>query len=448
MSSPPNAEMTTAALDSLANPCRRYLLAALLEREDTSTVDPSPESEPMSITALATEVATWEHDCPIVTNDQFEQSHVGLVHAHVPRLVDSGVVIRNDDGAVTTVALADHPILEIEWVRTLLDDPAGDAFAADEATLNRTLEVLRNPRARTVVTVLATRRGAVPVSDLAATVVAREGGDETRLVDVTEAACASVAATLVHHHLPALSDAGLLTYDETTRRAGIAPDAPQWESDWVVEGPLADMAALVRELRTPAAVSSDNRVAPNGSATNQPTAGSGPDETDARGNTCRTIDGVENVFARGHEIADHAEDELFVTIPDGDRIGATCLERWHAAAERGIDVYVGSRSPRVRDTIRSAVPKATVCEPQFDWLNFSTTEAHHGHVVFADRETALLVAAEGTRSDGEGRMVAITGDGRENPLVSLVREQLGPRIERLAAVRDERDGQSKTPLPM
>jgi hypothetical protein len=447
MSSPPDTE-TTTAVDVLADPRRRYLLATLLECENTSAVDPPPTPEPMSIAALATEVASRKHGSPIVTDDQCERCHVSLVHAHVPRLVDSGVVVRNDDGDATTVALADHPILETEWVRTLLDDPAGEAFAVDEATLNRTLEVLRNSRARTVVTVLATRRGAVPVSDLAAAVVAREGGDEMRLVDVTEAACASVAETLVHHHLPALSDAGLIAYDETARQVEIAPDAPQWESDWIVEGLLGDIATPVRDLRTPADLQSDAEAASNGSAATEPTAAGGSDGTAARGTTCRTIDGVENVFGRGHEIANQADEELFVTIPDGDRIGGSCLECWRAAAERGVDVYVGSRSPRVRDTIRSAIPRATVCEPQFDWLNFSTAEAHHGHVVFADRETALLVTIEGSGTDEEDRVVAITGDGRENPLVSLVRDHLGPRLDRLATVRDRCDVQDGTPLPM
>lgn len=442
----PDTETTTAALDILSNPCRRYLLATLLEHEAVSAVDPPPE--PMAITALGTEVATWEHGRPIVTDDQCEQSHVSLSHAHVPRLVDTGVVVRNDGGDATTVALAEHPILDIEWVRALLDDPAGDAFAADEATLNRTLEVLRNSRARTTVAVLATRRGAVPVSDVAAAIVAREGGDETRLVDVTEAACASVAATLVHHHLPALSDAGFLEYDGEARHVEIVPDAPHWESDWIVEGPFMDIADLLRDLRPSADASSDGDAPTSGSGVIDPATDSGDDTTVAHGDTCRTIEGEAEVFARGHEIADQAEDELFVTVPDGDRIGEECLSCWRAAAERGVDVYVGSRSPRVRDTIRSAVPEATICEPQFDWLNFSTTAAHHGHVVFADRETALLVTVEEARTDDELRVAAITGDGRENALVSILHEQLDPRLERLATVRDERDGQDGTPLAM
>ncbi|WP_226481154.1 DUF7344 domain-containing protein [Natrinema amylolyticum] len=447
MSSPSDTELTTTALDVLAEPRRRYLLAALLDREDTSTVDPPSTAASMSLAALATEVATSEHGCPIVTDDQCEQTHIALVHAHVPRLVDIGVLTRIDDGDAATVALADHPLLEAEWVRTLLDDPTGEAFAADEATLNRTLDVLHNPRRRAVCMALAMRRGTVSVSDLAAAVVAREGDDGTRLIDVTEDECASVITELAHDHLPALSDAGLVEYDDAATRAAIATDAPQWESDWVLEGPLADVAELVREFRGPSVTSSATDVVSNATGDETPeNGGHGGDHVLM--DTCETIEGAETVFARGHEIADGADEELVVTVPDGDRIGRKCLERWRAAAERGVDVYVGSRSPRVRDTVRSAVPGATVCEPQFDWLNFPIEETDHGHIVFADRERALLVTTEESESGGERRIGALAGDSRGNALVSILCDHLGPRLDRLTTVREERDVQDGTPLPM
>ncbi|WP_222919983.1 helix-turn-helix domain-containing protein [Natrinema sp. SYSU A 869] len=447
MSSPPDSETVTTALDVLAEPRRRYLLATLLEYEDTSTSDPQLRAGPMPIATLATEVATSEHDCPIVTDDQCEQTHITLVHAHVPRLVDIGVLARIDNGDATTVALADHPILETEWVRTLLDDPTGDAFTADEATLNRTLEVLRSPRRRAVCAALATRRGTISVSDLAAAVVAREEGDGTRLIDVTKDEWTAVATALAHEHLPALSDAGLVEYDETGKQAAIATDAPQWESDWLLEGPLADVADLVEEFREPSVTSPADAVASNAAASETPDNG-GHGSEHVPMDTCETIKGTENVFTRGHEIADGADEELVVTIPDGSRIGRKCLERWRTAAERGVDVYVGSRSPRVRDTVRSAVPDATVCEPQFDWLNFPIEEAHHGHVVFADRERALLVTSEESESDEELRVGALAGDGQGNALVSILCDHLGPRLDRLTTARDERDVQDGTPHPM
>ncbi|MGQ3411784.1 DUF7344 domain-containing protein [Natrinema sp. LN54] len=447
MSSPPDTETTTTALDILAEPQRRYLLATLLDREGSSAVVGSTASEPMSIAALATEVATVEHDCPIVTDDQCERVHVSLVHKHVPRLVDTGVLCEIAGEDATTVALTDHPILETEWVRTLLDDPTGDAFAVSEATLNRTLAALRNPRSRAVCAALARRRGAVPVADLAAAVVAREASDGTRLVDISEAECRTVTAALAHEHLPALSDAGLVAYDDIANGVELATDAPQWRVDWIAEGLLGEAADLVRAASERRASAGETGAAIEATATpsTAPEAGESGDGTGVRTDTCWTLEGRTNVFDRGHEIADGADEELFVMVPNAEMIRPACLERWRAAADRGVDVYVGSRSPRVRDTVRSAVPTATVCKPQFDWLNFPMEATYHGYVVFADRESAMLVTIDDSRPDGEPWIGAITGDGRANALVSVVCEQLGPRLDRLTPTGDARDGR---PLPM
>ncbi|ELY74770.1 hypothetical protein C487_13989 [Natrinema pallidum DSM 3751] len=447
MSSPPDDEPTSTALDVLAVPRRRYLLAALLERGDTSAVGSPVTTAAMSLTALATEVATTERDRPIVTDEQCARTRTDLVHAHVPRLVDIGVLVRIDDGDVPTVALADHPLLEAEWVRTLLDDPTGEAFPAAETTLNRTLEALRRPRRRTVCAALAARRGAVPLPTLAAAVVAREGGDGMRLVDVSEEEWLPVAETLTHDHLPALSDAGLVAYDDAAGRAALVTIAPQWESDWLLEGPLADSAVPIAAVRESSGGSTaDNSV--SNAATGEAAVNGDHEGDHVHAEGCETITGAGPVHARGRDIAAGADAELVVTVPDGSRLERECLEQWHAAAERGVDVYVGSQSPRVRDTVRSMVPDAAVCEPQFDWLNFPLEATQHGHVVFADRERALVVTTDGADSDAESRVSALAGDGRENPLVSVLRDHLGPRLDRLAAAHDDRDVRDGTPLPM
>ncbi|SER58103.1 DUF7344 domain-containing protein [Natrinema salaciae] len=442
MSSPPDTETTTIAADVLAEPRRRYLLATLLDREGAPSSGPPPTARPVSVATLATEVATAECDRPIVTDDQCEEIHITLVHNHIPRLVDIGVLRRDTDGDATTVTLRDHPMLAADWVRTLLADPTGEGFAADEATLNRTLEALSDARRRTVCTALATQRGAVDVRDLAAMVVERESGDGTGLVDVTETDCASVATTLVHKHLPALASAGLVAHDDAENRVELATDAPQWQADWVLDGPLAAVGDLVpaREFRERPDESIRNETGADAPAANErreaEATSTGP---------CRTIEGRETVIAAGHDIADSADEELFLTIPDAELLQRTCLERWRDAADRGVDVYVGSDSPRVRDTVRSAIPSATVCEPQLDWLNLPIERGNHGRVFFADRETAMLVTVDDSRSDenGEPRVGAITGHGRENALVSLVREHMGPRLDRLTAEHDARD---ETPL--
>ncbi|ELZ25556.1 DUF7344 domain-containing protein [Natrinema limicola] len=245
MSPPPSTELTTA-LDVLAEPRRRYLLATLLEHADAAETDAPLASEGMSIDALATAVATMEHGSAPVTDEQSGRVRLTLVHAHLPRLVDAGLVVTHTDGNATTVALTDHPLLEAEWVRSILADPTGEAFPADETTLNRTLEALRSPRRRTVCTALATQHEAVPVSDLAATVVTRGADNGAGKVDVTESARTAVETSLVHEHLPALSAAALVEYDAAARTVALAIDAPLWQADWATDGPLAAVAEFVR----------------------------------------------------------------------------------------------------------------------------------------------------------------------------------------------------------
>jgi len=245
MSAPPSADLTTA-LDVLAAPRRRYLLATLLEHSTASETDSLSASEGMSIEALATAVATMEHGASSVGDEQSGRVRLTLVHAHVPRLVDAGVVTTHIDSDAMTVALTDHSLLEAEWVRSILADPTGETFPADEATLNRTLEALRSPRRRAVCTALLKRRGAVPVSDLAATVIAREADNGARPVDITESARTAVETSLVHEHLPALSAAGLVEYETAASTVALALDAPLWQADWVTDGPLAAVAEFVR----------------------------------------------------------------------------------------------------------------------------------------------------------------------------------------------------------
>ena len=68
--------------DALALPRRRYLCYTLLEDSEWSLTD------------LASKVASWENSMPEheVTDDQRDKVYVSLYHAHVPKLVDLGVI--------------------------------------------------------------------------------------------------------------------------------------------------------------------------------------------------------------------------------------------------------------------------------------------------------------------------------------------------------------------
>ena len=82
--------------EALGHSRRRYLCYTLLE--DTE----------WSLTDLATKIAAWENDVPeqAVTDDQREEVYVALYHAHVPKLVDEGVI--TFDEATERISTAEH----------------------------------------------------------------------------------------------------------------------------------------------------------------------------------------------------------------------------------------------------------------------------------------------------------------------------------------------------
>ncbi len=80
--------------EALNHPRRRYLCYTLLETTE------------WSLTNLAAKTAAWENEIPEheVTTTQRERVYVSLVHAHVPRLVDEGVVAFDEDTETITAA--------------------------------------------------------------------------------------------------------------------------------------------------------------------------------------------------------------------------------------------------------------------------------------------------------------------------------------------------------
>lgn len=93
---PPGILEIDSVYEALGHPRRRYLCYTLLK--DTE----------WSLNELATKIAAWENDIPDneVTESQREEVYVGLYHAHVPKLIDEGVI--TFDEATETITTAEH----------------------------------------------------------------------------------------------------------------------------------------------------------------------------------------------------------------------------------------------------------------------------------------------------------------------------------------------------
>lgn len=82
--------------EALGHPRRRYLCYTLLEDVEWSLTD------------LATKIAAWEHDVAAadVTAARRKRVYVSLYHAHVPKLVDEGVI--TFDETTERIAAGEH----------------------------------------------------------------------------------------------------------------------------------------------------------------------------------------------------------------------------------------------------------------------------------------------------------------------------------------------------
>jgi hypothetical protein len=89
---PPNVLEIDHVYSALAHPRRRHLCDTL-RREGERRL---PE--------LASRIAAWENDVPVeaVTADQRDEVYVSLYHAHVPKLVDVGVLAFDEEREVIT----------------------------------------------------------------------------------------------------------------------------------------------------------------------------------------------------------------------------------------------------------------------------------------------------------------------------------------------------------
>ncbi|MFC4437169.1 MULTISPECIES: DUF7344 domain-containing protein [Natrialbaceae] len=103
--------------EALGHPRRRYLCYTLLEDTEWSLSD------------LATKIAAWENDVPEheVTENHHEGVYVSLYHAHVPKLVDEGVITFGE--ATETITTAEHA----EQVMTALEG-IGASLDANQET--------------------------------------------------------------------------------------------------------------------------------------------------------------------------------------------------------------------------------------------------------------------------------------------------------------------------
>ncbi len=113
-----------------------------------------------------------------------------------------------------------------------------------------------------------------------------------------------------------------------------------------------------------------------------------------------------------------------------------CLPHAERAIERGAELYAGTKSREAREFFRDRLPEATIWEPQMDWMHEHSSYPKVSRLIVADR-AKVVVGLWDEDADGVKTETAIVGEGTTNPLVVLVRELLGPRLDHLDYQSDE-----------
>ncbi|MFC4248866.1 ArsR family transcriptional regulator [Natribaculum luteum] len=268
----------------------------------------------------------------------------------------------------------------------------------------RIIRLIANTYNRAVLSILNDAARPLPVTELADRLVSHDAG-VLRSSDYENEFDRTLVA-LHHKHLPQLDDAGLITYDHEENVA-VYRDYAAVDAEWM-EIELID--ELLSRFQT----------------------GSRSD-----GDAIGVIEGQADVYEYSRELADKAEDELFLVYASDDLLDQDCLPHARRAIERGVDIYAGSQNPDVREYFREFLPAATIWEPQGDWMNEPSRYPRVGRLIVADRDKVMVALWDEPGDDGTRSETAMIGEGATNPLVALVRGLLGPRLDHLDYQSDD-----------
>ena len=139
--------------------------------------------------------------------------------------------------------------------------------------------------------------------------------------------------------------------------------------------------------------------------------------------------GTEAVAARTVSMVEAADREVFLVLgrtaePDEALLGAL-----RGAADRGVDVVVGTVEAPLRDRVLEAVPDAEAFVSGLEWLSGGENDdVDIGRLVLVDRDTILMSSRHGEAGSGER---AVFGTGFTNGLVVIVRRLMATGLLRV-----------------
>lgn len=140
------------------------------------------------------------------------------------------------------------------------------------------------------------------------------------------------------------------------------------------------------------------------------------------------VEGDEAVSDRLAALAADAEDELLVVVAVEGLLTDEVTEALADAADRGVEITVGSPSPGVREAITDAVPAASVVETWTWWETHPIRAGEISSILMADGRELIVSSDLETDLPGVDRHSAVWTDDERAPLVGLMQPLLAEAI--------------------
>ncbi len=374
----------TALFSCLASEPRRCLLGTVSEQ----TPDPVPQRE------LATHLASMrdEPSRDTIPTEAVQRALVTLHHNHLSQFTAAGLFDHDPDRG--TVTLTNHPAYHDPGILAAIHPQ--ERTDIDAGSLDGLFSALSDSRRRTILASLNHSFQQIHLETLARDDGARE--QRTAESAIPKADVDQLLSNLRHVHLPLLAEADLIDYD--TEKQLVAYNGH----------PLLRVAWLHSVLDP------DFRTRLTGTTADE---GVG------------TIEGREGVVAYSQSLLERVDDELFSIFTATGLLEAGCFSRVMDASQRGVDVFLGTTDPTVRELIRENAPEIVLWEPDEDWLDVPIEEDRVARLLLADRDALMLGTLRERTDEGVYEETAFIGEGE------TTRQLLGSRLEQIEQTTQE-----------
>ncbi|MFB6201966.1 MAG: TrmB family transcriptional regulator [Halorhabdus sp.] len=154
-----------------------------------------------------------------------------------------------------------------------------------------------------------------------------------------------------------------------------------------------------------------------------------PEAEEAAGDVW-VMEGDAEVSERMDGLLEAAEEEVLLAVAVEDLLTADLLAALQAAADRGVDIVIGSPAEPIRERLATDVPDATVLETWTWWDSHPIQPGAVSAILMVDGERLLVSADIQTSLPGVRKHRAVWTDGDSAPLVGMMRPLLADAIQR------------------